>query len=100
MLHQNGLKYGDETFGLLVSTYWASENVIVNHLGLNSLPWQPYCYGLFAAHLGKITKNRQFQHDVNPLIHNIASDLELAPKIKPHVPNLGHICQEMTNQRD
>ena len=25
MLHQKGLQWGDETFGLLVSTYWASE---------------------------------------------------------------------------
>ena len=43
MLHQNGLQKGNETFRLLVSTYWASENVIFNHLGFNSLPWQPYC---------------------------------------------------------
>ena len=33
----------DETFRLLVSMYWASENVTFNHLGLNSLPRQPYC---------------------------------------------------------
>ena len=33
----------DETLGLLVSTCWESENVILNHLGVNWLPWQPYC---------------------------------------------------------
>ena len=33
----------NETFRLLISKYLASENVILNHLGLNSLPWQPYC---------------------------------------------------------
>ena len=38
MLHKKGLECGDETFELLVSMYWASENVILNHLGLNSLP--------------------------------------------------------------
>ena len=32
-----------ETFRLLASTYWASENVIVNDLLLDLLPWQPYC---------------------------------------------------------
>ena len=51
----------NETFRLLVSTYWASENVILNHLGLNSLPWQPYCKEVFAAHLGKITKVANFK---------------------------------------
>ena len=37
---------------------------------------------MFAAHLVKITKKSPISAWCYPLIHNIASDLELAPKIK------------------
>ena len=37
------LQKEDETFGLVISAYVASENAIFVHLGLDSLPWQPYC---------------------------------------------------------
>ena len=64
MLRQNGLQQEDETFVRLVSTYGACENTIFFHLGLNSLPWQPYCQEVFTLYLLKIERKRQFQHDV------------------------------------
>ena len=54
----------DMIFGLLVSTHWASENVILSHLaptrcyGNVIIKW---CLRLIQR---KLQKNHQFQHDI------------------------------------
>ena len=74
MLRQNDLQQEDETFRLSVSADGRSENVIFVYLRLTQEVFAAYLMNFFL----KIAST-----SYRLLIQNIATDLELAPKIQP-----------------
>ena len=83
MLHQNGLQQEDETFRLLVSMYWVSENLILTHLGLNSVAMATLLLRSVSCSFSENYKKSSISTSYHPLIHRIISNLDLTPKIKP-----------------